>query len=876
MADDKINPKSMSFIDEDALADMNPEATQFIDEGQKEAVKKHLKKPLMSTEDAALAGLSASATEGVSSRLSGLLGAGLESLAGRTGMNVDGKMMPLIPGSKEELKTLADTYEEYKQAQNKKLKQASEESPYTYGAAQFAGGLAIPWSKVVGGAKLAKDATLAEKLLEGTRTGAKMGAVIGAANAPDYSNPAQTVESAGIGTAIGAPLGFGTTAATEAILGSAKAAGGIGRSMLGPVGKRFKQGRADAQAGIPSLATQEGLEQAKSTASKPVKELLGDLQDTLETAIKAKPKAVEEAGEKYGPLATEKVDEFYSEAVEKIQTALEKTKDQKAAEELLDLLEKFTNAKEGRLQQVTQRVYMPGKQPPPIRTSPQARAPEVMPIEEPQVPPQAPPAPMAGQPMAPVPQLQQGTPPQNLPVMRGPGVVDKAPQYATDQEAIGMGGPQPTPQNFEGYKKVMAATVDKNDKEAIQKFHQRVKEREAEEAVLPGSAATEKIEVVPQEIEGYPDKVRLVARRKVINEPADEFADQAAELAEQQKVQSKEQKEAQKLQELLAKVNQEGQDERLKQMAADEAKPYFEDITRMERPGGQDIYAPESMAALQQDLQDVTPRFGGQGYQKTPSGRLATEFATKARNMIAEHSPEIQDANTKINATKNIFESLGLDADKLIEGGGAGQKEFVKDLNNIYNLFKPETNTPQSLVESIITPEKMDYIQSQLQRIDPKLAERFANTADKQKAMLDLIRDFQKPYAGWSLQSITNAARSFGGRSAYQAGYALERNAAAVKQMAKPITDLGQRVWPQFSQQSLQAGAQMAAQSSNPADRQFSRVLSELANADERTKNSMLFILQQNVGYRQMMDKYLPQEPEKAPQAKDKELQQFK
>src|SRR5271165_5285968 len=86
-----------------------------------QAVTDYLKRPGLSNSDVIMRGVSAAPTEGLSSRLSGALGAGLETLAGRTGMNVDGKMMPIVPGSKEDLKSLADTYEEYKQAQQKRL-----------------------------------------------------------------------------------------------------------------------------------------------------------------------------------------------------------------------------------------------------------------------------------------------------------------------------------------------------------------------------------------------------------------------------------------------------------------------------------------------------------------------------------------------------------------------------------------------------------------------------------------------------------------------------------------------------------------------------------------------------------------------------------
>lgn len=837
------------------------------------AVTDYLKKPGVSITQAVMSGMAAAPTEGLSSRLSGALGAGLETLAGRTGMEHNGKLMPIVPGSKEELKSLSDAYEEYKQAQQKRLNEAREGAPFTYGATQIGAGLALPWSKLAGSSKLAPGASVIEKLVAGGKGAAKVGGAMGFANAPDYTNIPQTAESTAIGSAVGIPFGVAGSGIEQLMAGGAKATGGAIKSMVGPVGTRFEQGQQAYQAGEPSLATEAGLEKAKKQASAPIKDLIGTLQDKFKKAIKTAGTA-DELYPKYGDLPTDKVDEFHEYAVGQIQKELDKTKDETTKDELLHLLERFNVAQQGPKVPVTTRNYAPGQKPPPVGMGPQAKMPEVMPMEQPQAP--APSAPEVGQPMPEMQQIPQGAPPGNLPAVRPPGAVGPAAQFG-EQQAVGM-EPQGQPAGG-GFKKVMATTIDKDDKEALQAFHQKVREREAEEAVLPGASDTQPIEVVPQQIEGYPDKIRLVARRRVIEEPSDEFAGQASELSQQQK-------ESQRLRDLLQQVNGESQDEALKQQALEAAQPPFEDVTQMERQGGQNIYSPENLSSLKQDIGNKIPQApGGAGYQTTPAQNLAKIFSGKAGEMLSQHVPEVSEANTVINATHNIFKTLGLNPDKLIQGGGVGQQEFVKDLNAVFDLLKPETNTPQSLIDQIINPEKINYIQEQLQRVDPELADKFSQTVDKQKAVLELIRDFQKPWAGWSLHSIVNAMRSFGGRAAYGAGYALENEKAGLGRIGQSVAQtpgvkqaiqLGQKVFPQFTTEALENGAKAAANDPSEASQSFSLLLSRLAKADDRTKNSMLFMLQQNVGYRKMMDKYLPMEEPGPNSKRDKELQKFK
>ncbi len=54
------------------------------------------------------------------------------------------------------------------------------------------------------------------------------------------------------------------------------------------------------------------------------------------------------------------------------------------------------------------------------------------------------------------------------------------------------------------------------------------------------------------------------------------------------------------------------------------------------------------------------------------------------------------------------------------------------------------------------------------------------------------------------------------------------------------------------------------------------QVLSKLSTADDRTRNSMMFVLEQQAGYRQLMEPFFKEQEPGTPEAKDKTLEKYK
>lgn len=486
----------------------------------------------------------------------------------------------------------------------------------------------------------------------------------------------------------------------------------------------------------------------------------------------------------------------------------------KEAAEFDQIKEEILRAKEGPMVGETVRQYN-GATPPPVPLS--QGAPTAQPAAMPQAPAQA---------------------------MQPPA----APPIPTVQE------PAPTPNEFQGYEAVHKATVDADDAEARELFKQKIHEKLADEEALGQNDNNSPIKIEEKPIPGT-DRVRLIAKRAVTNEDEDAFKQQAQEH--------------QRLQDLLDKQNEEAA--KIKQQQETQmAQPQYQDIQQQVRAGGRNIYSPKELYSLQQLMQEygagAAPRMSTKGMQQV------AKSASQDLSGILKENVGTGDVDQVLHAFNNIGEVLGIDPRDLQLPGGAGEKSREDALNQVFKIINPENLSDSDLVNQ----EKIGYIANQLKSISPELSNKFIDSVQEQTEKKVLLKEFSKPYEPSGINPEFNIARRLATKTSYGAGYGLGSQAQKITSEVGPAIQAGQKIFSKYSPESLQQASSKALASGDQTVQQFGQVLSKLATADERTRNSMIFVLQQQAGYKAMMDKLFNHEPEKTPQMKDMNLQKFK
>lgn len=294
----EINPKALAFIDQGTPDDtsMHPDAHQFIDKEQAQALTDNLSQPRMSATDAAMTGLGEGGTLGFAPRIGAALGAGLEEVAG----NPDKKSLEAL-------------YNEYLEYNNKRRDQAAKERPEAYYPAALAGGLALP---IPAPLKLAKNENALVQLLkemkQGATTGAQVGAVTGLSHSPDLTSPKQDVENMGIGMGIGATVGIAAPPVIGGIKTLAKGTKELGSKIIGDVGGAFTEGKNAGYEGLPNLATSEGRDQSVQMRGEFANQFGTNLVDQLNGLGTLKNKIIKEASDRGLKIDPKQIDEFIS------------------------------------------------------------------------------------------------------------------------------------------------------------------------------------------------------------------------------------------------------------------------------------------------------------------------------------------------------------------------------------------------------------------------------------------------------------------------------------------------------------------------------------------------------------------------------------
>jgi hypothetical protein len=852
---------------------------------QKSAVSKYISKPQVPMMESARAGLANGGTYGFAPRIGAAGGAAAEKLAG---MPVGPEGFSLLPGHENTSKqSLSDLYNEYLKYNNDRQAKAQNAHPIIYGGAQLAGGIASPLNKIGAIGELAKDTPIISKMGLGAMAGARMGGLAGLSQSPDLTNPTEDMNAAGAGSAMGIGIGLGAPVAGATIKGLAGGAANILRPLIGKPGTMAGKGMQAGMEGGPNLAGEPGQLQAVQQRGQFAEQFVKDVHDVLSSNAKNKRELITNALAKSQLAPAEAVQVIQQKYLE----ANPQLNEESARKELAQLKEMFITAAEGPKKTETQRVYNPGAQPNVPGAAPQPEMPMPPPGSS-AMPPQGPPPGPGGPPMIrppagpPVPQgapAPQSPPPQASSSQGGPPPIQPAPPLqatapgynlpATQNnlpsapsgepitgQATPMGPtPADTPSDFSGYEAVHKATIDPADDEARAAFQQKIHEKLADEKALGQNSNDNPIQMEEHPIPGT-DKVRLVAKRAIQDEDADAFKDQAAQVAQKQR-------EDIRLQNMLDQQNE----LKMKMQAqheAEMAKPQFQDMQVETREGGRNLQDPAELYQLQKNLQAKSQFAEGRGFSSQEMNKMSGDAAKDIAQLIKMTIPETVPVDERLNAFNNVAESLGIDTSKLQAPGGEGQKARQDAMKKVLSVLSPEAPTDKSQINN----NSIDYIQGQLNRVHPDIGEAFGQEAAKHAENASTISDLTKPETVGGGGPILSSIRRGINKTAYNTGYGI---GSEVKKM-QPMINSAKQLFQQYTPQALQKAGAAASQSTNQAVQQMGQVLTKLASADDRTRNSMMFVLQQQAGYRELMAPYFQTEPEGTPQAKDKSLEKFK
>jgi hypothetical protein len=248
--------------------------------------------------------------------------------------------------------------------------------------------------------------------------------------------------------------------------------------------------------------------------------------------------------------------------------------------------------------------------------------------------------------------------------------------------------------------------------------------------------------------------------------------------------------------------------------------------------------------------------------------KMSGDAAKDIAQLIKMTIPETVPVDERLNAFNNVAESLGIDTSKLQLPGGEGQAARQGAMKKVLGVLSPEAPTDKSQLNS----NTIDYVQGQLNRVHPDIGNAFGQEAAKHAENAGTIAQLTKPETVGGGGPILSAMRRGVNKISYNVGHAV---GSEVNRMEPGIAQAN-KIFQQYTPQALQKAGAAASQSGNVAVQQMGQVLSKLATADDRTRNSMMFVLQQQAGYRDMMAPYFEAPEKHTPQAKDKTLEKYK
>ncbi len=641
-----------------------------------------------------------------------------------------------------------------------------------------------------------------------------------------------------------------------------KTAGGVANMMRPLIGKPAQmagQGLEHGMEGSPSLAGEPGQLSAVTARNKFSEDFVNDVHGIIKSNAKNKAELISNALEKNQLAPHEAVQALAQHYLQPENAKLPNAIDQQEFEELKNII--LTHLEGPKKTQTIRRYVNPELRSVP-NAEPQSVQPEQFPFGDPNreltatepinlqpVPPPPPAGPASG-----LPAVIPTAPTQ-------PGAL--VPEEAITGEASRMQPPPPeSPVGLAGHEAIHKATIDPEDDEARALFQHKIDEKLADEEALGKNSNNNPVQIEEKQLPN--GKVRLIAKRAIQEEAPDEFSEQAKNIAQKQR-------ESIRLQALLDKQAEEASKMQAQQEAA-RLQPEFHDETITTRAGA-NLSNPAELQSLKTELEKKAGNTGGLGPQagqftSNEVSNMSRSMARDIAQMIKMTIPETVPVDQKLHAFNNVMESLGINTDTLNLPGGEGQKARQDAMNKILKVLNPDATTDKGQASQ----RTIDYVKNQLNNAEPGKGDIFSQEAAKHAKTAGTIEELNQPETIGGGGPVLSAMRRGINKAAYGTGHAIGEE---INKM-KPSIEKAKQIFQNYTPEALQQAGARAAQSSNQTVQKLGQVLSKLATADDRTRNSMMFILEQQAGYREMMAPYFQKNEPGTPQAKDKTSEKYK
>ena len=226
--------------------------------------------------------------------------------------------------------------------------------------------------------------------------------------------------------------------------------------------------------------------------------------------------------------------------------------------------------------------------------------------------------------------------------------------------------------------------------------------------------------------------------------------------------------------------------------------------------------------------------------------------------------------DARLTAFNNVAESRGIDTSKLQLPGGEGQAARQAAMKKVLSVLTPEAATDKSQLNQ----NTIDYVQGQLNRVHPDIGQAFGEEAAKHAEDASTIAQLNQPQTVGGGGPFLSAVRRGINKTSYNMGHAV---GSEVNRMS-PMVNQGKQLFQQYTPDALQKAGAQASQSTNASVQKMGQLFTKLASVDDRTRNSMMFVLQQQAGYREMMAPYFNTDANSQGHttAKNKELEGYK
>jgi len=264
----------------------------------------------------------------------------------------------------------------------------------------------------------------------------------------------------------------------------------------------------------------------------------------------------------------------------------------------------------------------------------------------------------------------------------------------------------------------------------------------------------------------------------------------------------------------------------------------FKDITETVRSGGKDLRNPEELYQLYKDLKQKSS-YGDYSFKSAEVQRQTGKSIDDVKNMLRETVPGVKSADEKIYQLNQAAEALGIADTRNIN------EKQIRD--RILSIIGQEGKVG---VGAIKAQETINNFIEKLAQVNPEMATKLQQDFAKFGTKVHTIQEINKPLNLLSLASPLSITRTLGTGAANLGGY----YAGQTTRAAGTLAEKGVAQIEKYTPEVLKSKAAQIAQKGSGVAQELSNILVKAANADERSRNAILFGIMQNPAYRQYLN----------------------